>query len=50
MPLKQMGDLGQVVVMRDWTLGDDDMTRYALSRSNVSGLVRHGCGGGAGGD
>lgn len=35
MPLKQMGDLGQVVVMRDWTLGDDDMTRYALSRSNI---------------
>lgn len=25
----------QVVVMKDWSLGDDDMTRYALSRSQV---------------
>lgn len=35
MPLRQMGDLGQVVVLKDWTMGNDEMTRYALSRSNV---------------
>lgn len=35
MPLKQMGDLGQVVVIKGWSMGDDDMTRYALSRSQV---------------
>ncbi|GBF98166.1 NADH dehydrogenase mitochondrial [Raphidocelis subcapitata] len=35
MPLRQMGDLGQIVVLKGWSLGDDDMTRYALSRSNI---------------
>jgi NADH dehydrogenase (ubiquinone) 1 alpha subcomplex subunit 9 len=35
MPLRQMGDLGQVVVLKGWSLGDDDMTRHALSRSNI---------------
>lgn len=25
----------QIVMMRDWHLDDDEMTKYALSRSNV---------------
>ncbi|KIY95832.1 NADH dehydrogenase (ubiquinone) 1 alpha subcomplex 9 [Monoraphidium neglectum] len=35
MPLRQMGDLGQVVIIKEWSMGDDEMTRYALSRSQI---------------
>uniref|UniRef100_A0A383VU92 NAD-dependent epimerase/dehydratase domain-containing protein n=1 Tax=Tetradesmus obliquus TaxID=3088 RepID=A0A383VU92_TETOB len=35
MTLKQMGDLGQIVLLKGWHLNDDDMTRQAISRSNI---------------
>ena len=35
MPLRQMGDLGQVVALRDWRLRDDDATRRALEKATV---------------
>ena len=50
MPLKQMGDLGQVVVIKGWSLGDDDMTRYAHSRSKVGGAGAGWLGAGCGPD
>jgi NADH dehydrogenase (ubiquinone) 1 alpha subcomplex subunit 9 len=35
MPLRQMGDLGQVVTLRDWHLRDDDATKRALDKATV---------------
>jgi len=35
MPLRQMGDLGQVVALRDWHLRDDAATRRALGKATV---------------
>lgn len=35
MPLKQMGDLGQMVLLRDFHLRDDDAVRHAIRSSNV---------------
>lgn len=34
-PLKQMGDLGQIVLLKDWHLNNDEMTEYAIKRSNI---------------
>ncbi|KAF5842982.1 NADH:ubiquinone oxidoreductase 39 kDa subunit [Dunaliella salina] len=33
--LKQMGDLGQVIMLKDFQIFNEDMVRYAISRSNV---------------
>lgn len=35
MPLRQMGDLGQVVTLRDWHLRQDDATKRALDKATV---------------
>lgn len=35
MPLRQMGDLGQVVTLRDWHLRDDGATKRALEKATV---------------
>lgn len=35
MPLKQMGDLGQIVLLRDWHINNDEMTRAAIRSSNI---------------
>ena len=35
MPLRQMGDLGQVVTLRQWHLRDDDATKRALDKASV---------------
>lgn len=35
MPLKQMGDLGQIVPIKDFDLRNDEQVQYAIHRSNV---------------
>jgi len=35
MALRQMGDLGQIALVKDWSLHNDDLTEYAISRSNI---------------
>lgn len=35
MALKQMGDLGQIVLLRDWHMHNDEMTRDAIRSSNI---------------
>lgn len=35
LPLRQMGDLGQVTLLRDWHISDDEYTRQAIAKSDI---------------